>query len=718
MRVAGVVLAAALAAATAARAQVLEDVAVRRDGDLAVIEVRFAGKVQYLRSSLDARRRSLQVFFRPLERDSDGSRTVEEFRRPPPNELVPRFTVTFPIQPAAGDQRLDIAFEQRVDAKVRAGADNRTVRIELPAPKLATAPPAPSAAPPAAGTPSAAATPPPAAAAPPGAAPAEGDGPAQVALARAALEAGRLDEAVGRLNGALNLPPNTASREAQELIGVVRERRGELARAKVEYELFLKLHPQGADADRVRTRLAALAGTPAARAAPAAAPPSGPRSTVWGSVSQAYFGGQIRSDSQVRVVTPATDATTIDTLSISGTEQSAIVTNIDANARFSGADWDHRLVLRDTHTASFLKDQPSRNRLTSLYAESRYDPARITTRFGRQSSTLGGILGRFDGAIAGIELWPRVRLSAVGGRPVDLFDTTLQPAFYGMAMDFDGVGERWSGTAYAIQQGLQGRTDRRALGAEARYFDARRSLVGFIDYDASFRVVNIAMLQGNWQLERGTAFNLLADFRRTPPLQLSNALLAGRGLAFADYLDTFGEPQARRDAKDATPISRLFYVGVTQPLTSKWQLGADVRVSSLSATPGIGLLPGTRGTGMVYTYSLQAIGSSLFGNGDVTLLNASRLTGAVNRAFSTGIAERLTLGERWVVEPSLRWYHQRDDLDVSVGRISTGLKLSYKVRETLLLDAEVNWERTRTEGESADNVTARRFYYLGYRWAF
>lgn len=47
-------------------------------------------------------------------------------------------------------------------------------------------------------------------------------------------------------------------KQAQELLGLARERSGQLAHAKAEYEKYLEQYPDGPDADRVRQRLAGL----------------------------------------------------------------------------------------------------------------------------------------------------------------------------------------------------------------------------------------------------------------------------------------------------------------------------------------------------------------------------------------------------------------------------------------------------------------------------
>ena len=718
-------------------AQVLEDVEIKREGATnAAVIIRLGVRVQYLRSATSSRKDLIQIFFNIMEAEEGGGRTFEEFRRAPANDLVPPFTVTYPMLAGSATRRLDIQFTKPVNARVRPGPDNRSIQIVLqaltPAPKPEPRPaPKPAAKPEqkAVTAPLPGSLPPeiPAAIAPAAAdavvAEIQKKSADLLVQARAALNAGNSESAVDLLNQLLNLPPTASSREAQELIGMARERRGEVIKARAEYELFLKLYPDGADVNRVKQRLAALnILSPAIVAKPgkplaAPEPPKAPTKLVWGSVSQYYYGGQSQSQTDVITVTPATNATTIDTLSLSGKDQSSLVSNIDLNARYSSSDWDDRLVLRDTQTTSFLKSQPNRNRLVSLYAEVKNLPSQFFARLGRQSAASGGVLGRFDGAQVGYGFAPRFRLNAVTGTPAEQF-TGLKPVFYGLSLDAENLGDRLSGTFYAIQQRVESITDRTALGSELRYFDTQRSMFSLIDYDVTFRALNIGMLQGTWQLPSGTAFNLLADYRRSPSLQLTNALLTGTNLTLRELLDTFSLSDVRTQAKDITPISKVFYVGMTYPITPAWQIGTDVRISSLTGTPEIGLLPATPSTGNVYTYSVQLIGSGLFARNDVMVLNGSYLTGQLNKGLSLGLTERIQFAEKWVFEPSLKYYKQKDNHDVNLTRTSSGFKLSYRLRERIQLESEMTFEKTRTVSPSINDETTRRFYSLGYRWDF
>ena len=75
---------------------------------------------------------------------------------------------------------------------------------------------------------------------------------------RAALAAGDLDRAVALFTQVGALPEHARTPEALELLGLARERKGQAAHARAEYEEYLERHPEGEGAERVRQRLDAL----------------------------------------------------------------------------------------------------------------------------------------------------------------------------------------------------------------------------------------------------------------------------------------------------------------------------------------------------------------------------------------------------------------------------------------------------------------------------
>ncbi|MFO1282175.1 MAG: hypothetical protein U1F51_06830 [Burkholderiales bacterium] len=695
--------AAAMAYAPGAGAQIIDSVDVALEGGAAVVRIRFNVLIQYLRHAPQTSGATIQAFFQITAADEGAGSIVEEERRPPPNDLVPKLRVVYPTQGAAVQRRIEILFDSPVEFRLRP-EDNRTLvlRIPLSEEQLARVRPKPAGVElPASSVVAVPAT--------------DVDRDAQAAMkeGRDAMAGGAFDRATLAFNRVLNLPPNQYSQEAQELIGFAREKDGDLARARAEYELFLKLYPDAPAVARVRERLAALAAAPAGPRLP-----QRPAQTFWwGSLAQTYYGGKSNGQLTTTTVTPATNATTIDVIKLSSQDQSLLVNTFDATARYRDTNWDNRIVVREQYNANFLGGKDNENRLNSLYGEARYLPAQLFARVGRQNATANGVLGRFDGAVGSWGFRPDMRVAAVVGVPVDKI-AGLDKTFYGGALEFDLPGGTAGGNLFAIRQAVDGRTDRSGVGAEARYFDPQKTAYALFDYDTAFRAVNIAMAQGTIQWASGTTLNLLADYRRTPSLQLTNALAADPSVALADLIASLGESGTRDQAKSLTPISKIFLAGVTQQFGPRWQAGLDVRWSSLTGTPAIGALPETPGTGTIMTYTAQVIANNLTSMQDIAVVSGALLRGRTTDAEQASATWRFSPRPAWTIEPGVRWYRQQDTAGVKLTRTTPSLKVSYRLRERFIIEAEGDFERSRTTGPQIDEDIDRVFFYLGWRWDF
>ena len=683
-------------------AQLIDTVEVTRDGANAVVRIRFGALIQYLRHVPVSEGRLVQVFFQITARDEASASIQEEQRRPPPNNLLPGLVVNYPTQQPGLQRRLDIDFGSTVKFRLRS-EDGRTIVVLVPLSeeqiaKLGSTKPQDLGLPP----PEVTAKP---------QTDVERDAAAWASQARAAMERGDFEHAVGVLNRLLNLPPNPWTQDAQEMIGVARLQLGELAKAKAEFELYLKLYPEGSGAARVRPRLAGLAALPDGVA------PTTVRQEVpvyWGSASQYYYGGQSRTQTTTTIATPATGATTIDTARLSGTDQSQLITNVDLTARFRDATWDNRVVVRNSYAANFLKQGTNNNRLAAAYVETMYQPAQLFGRVGRQQATSNGVLGLFDGAIGSWRVNQNWRVNAVAGQPVDTGSGTTK-TFYGASVDADNLGERWNGNIFAIRQMAGSIQDRVGLGGEIRYFDTERSLYSFFDYDPTFRATNVAIVQGNWQFSTGTGLSALFDYRRSPTLQLTNALISDPGLSIDALVQRLGLSAARDLAKAVTPVSRVAFAGVTQQISPQWQLGLDFRLSSVGGTQATPTLPAVPATGNIYTYNLQAIGNGLTKWQDILVVNASWLTARSYDAQQASIDYRFTPWQDIVIEPMLRWYRQTDPQGTTLTRVTPGIRLTWRVKDRLWIEGEGDLERSRARSPVIVDDVTRRFYYVGWR---
>ena len=710
---AGAVLAAAvtlLGAPGTAIAQIIDSVEVAAKGKDAEIAIRFVTTVQYVRHTPPGKGRLLAIEFRvtgPLDSDI-GGRLVSEARASPPTDLVPPFEVRY----VAASKSLTVEFKREVSWRVRGRSYGRaiTILVPLPADKVAKTPPPrpvrpaakPAPVPPAPGMPV------PFAPAPE----VRADGMASVARARAALEAGRFDEAIEVLNHALNLPPGDYSREAQELIGVAREKSGAPEKARAEYELYLKLYTDPAGVARVKERLAALGKEPPRRKPAREDAP--PETSVYGSISSTYYRGATKYDATLLPPQPGLQP---DQVSLTATDQSAFVTNVDLTGRYRNGPWDNRIVFRDTWTASLLSGDRNENRLSAAYYEMNHKDRDWAMRAGRQSSPGGGVLGRFDGVWARLGIRPGIRLNAVGGRTVEYYDAPRRDLF-GASVDLAPAGNGFFTNIYAIEQRVDGVTDRRAVGTEMRYFDPSRNALLLVDYDMKFRELGTAMLQANWLLQSGSNLSFLYDRRRTPPLQVSNVAFAYPGQGVGSLIDS-GIPYTELldQARRSTPVSDLVSLGITHPLTQRWQAGADVKLSRVSGTEAVGQLGASPDNGNFWVYTAQAIGTGLLDVNDVFVASLSLNRGKLFDGESASLSY-VRVVDRWRLEGTLKYYDQTDTTGIHLRRWTPSARAGYRVGEHLTFEGEAGAEISRSSSPVTSEDTRRHYFNLGFRWDF
>lgn len=530
--------------------------------------------------------------------------------------------------------------------------------------------------------------------------------------ARAALDAGAPQDAVDALNQLLTLPPNSQSETAQELIGLARERNGEIAKARAEYELYLKLFPTGPGTDRVRERLAQLGTAPASGPAAATRRERPPVKTVTGTVSQYYYGGQTRIDNVFNTPTVQERST------FSAVDQSQLLTNVDLNGRYRSGDVEQRVVVRDSYTLSFIDERPSFNRLNAAYYDYRGLNGGLSARLGRQTGLSGGLPGRFDGGIVGYGS-ARLRLNAAAGEPVEFNDIDSKRRFVDLNLEAGTPSGQWNGNVFGIYQEVDGILDRQAVGAELRFVDGVRSLYALADYDTSYGVLNAASVQGSWTTRGGTSFNALWDRRRAPTLATTNAIIGQPTSSVRTLLLTATEDQVRQAALDVTAVALQASLGFTTPVSERWQLGADVRLINVGALPSVVFngvtIPAQPDTGNVMSYTVQAIGTRLYSPRDSNVWSAGYVTAETYDSWLLTYNNVTQLGEKWSLEPSLRLYSQTDALSTRLLRVSPGLRLAWRPAPWSALELDGLYEHTSTKAINLQDTSRRYFFSLGYR---
>jgi hypothetical protein len=158
--------------------------------------------------------------------------------------------------------------------------------------------------------------------------------------------------------------------------------------------------------------------------------------------------------------------------------------------------------------------------------------------------------------------------------------------------------------------------------------------------------------------------------------------------------------------------------GITYPVSQRWQLGAEFRLSSLTGTDAVGDIPAQPGTGNVYTTTLQAIGTGIFTETGVFTLTASQLSADAYDGRLFAVNSRFRFGTRWTVEPAIRWYQQDNISGTQQTRLAPTLRAMFQWREHFSLEGEIAYERSRNESALVTETNNILFYYLGCRWDF
>jgi hypothetical protein len=332
-------------------------------------------------------------------------------------------------------------------------------------------------------------------------------------------------------------------------------------------------------------------------------------------------------------------------------------------------------------------------------------------------------MGRFDGAFGRYAINPQWHITAVVGQPDDGSRNTVRTdrSFYGAAVEFGPLAEKWSGSVYGIQQIADGMVERRAIGTELRYFNGTTSWFGTLDYDTNYEMVNVAMLQGNWVAFDGYNFNLLLDHRKSPMLYAETAIQGKTGARSVGNLRaTLSNDDIRDYVRGLVPDSDMAMLGITKQVTERWQLGGDVRYNRTYETDGAGDMTSQPGSGHIYSYTVQAIGTNTLFKDDTSVIMASYVNDPKYNAQNLSYSNSVTLRDKWRLDSSLRYYHEKQSTDVRTWKVTPSLRINYHWRDNMSFEAEASIDRTHTDDPVANQKTDnwRETIFAGYRWDF
>jgi hypothetical protein len=526
--------------------------------------------------------------------------------------------------------------------------------------------------------------------------------------ARRAVSAHDYPRAIELLTKLTRQPEFEDRARAQEMLGLTRERAGQLAHAKAEYEEYLRRYPQGDAVGRVRARLRTLS--------------SAQRVGRNGSV----FGGR-DPDSAWRIDGGASqlyrwERSALETgqQSSSQQDQNAIYTDGDLIARRRGERFDFVSRLNAGYAYDMLQDGPGNQvRVSAAFVELNDRTLGIAARLGRQSRNSGGLLGTFDGVIGTWQMRPAMALNVAAGFPVE--STREAPEtdrrFVGISADFGPFGDKLDFGVFAVQQQLAGETDRQAIGAEARYFVPGRTLLALVDYDLHYQQLNSAALTGSLQLPARWSLSFSADHREAPVITTRNALIGQPVETLDELLGLFTLEEVEQMARDRTALSDLFSLSVSRPLGERFQFDLEAYASQLGETVASGGVAATPASGLEHTYQMQLSAHNIAFANDLWVLSLRHQDGSTT-TNSVSLATRLPVGGAWRLGPRLRVDRRESTLDgVSETLYVPTLRLDYQ-RGRAWFECEAAAELGNRQRLTDDETSHRYYFGLGYRLSF
>lgn len=509
------------------------------------------------------------------------------------------------------------------------------------------------------------------------------------------------------LNALTAIGENKYSREALELLGLVRQRKGQTAHAVDTYEKYLVLYPDAEGSDRVRQRLDGLltaSKAPRKNIRMSAEEERG-EVTTFGSLAQYYQANRTSNN----------DIGTITTLS-------QLVTFFDLTALHKTVALDHRFQFTADHVYDFIDDSDdSTFRFIEAYYELNYRKTGASGRLGRQRLRTGGILRRFDGLTAGYQFTPDMRLNVVGGFPVDINNKSSineHKTFYGFTFETGTFLEHWSMNLFYFDQQNDGLTENNTVGADVRYRDKRALVFGMFDYDLFYDELSILQLNTNITFNHGRTVYVNALMRKSPLLATSNALIGRQEQTLEELKNVLNIEQIYQLARDRTSNRETLTLGGSQQINETYQVTADITFTHMGDTVASDGVAATPDTGTDFFINTQLIANSLLMKNDTNVFGVRYYNTNSSDTTSFIVNSRFPVSRKWRINPRLQFDFYKLSNGRSQQRLRALLRTDYRYLKKVLFDFDIGYGETFETYNEQDLGNGNLFFTLGYRWDF
>lgn len=526
--------------------------------------------------------------------------------------------------------------------------------------------------------------------------------------ARQAMIDKKYKQAIRILTRIQELGGGKYKKAGKELLGLARERNNQFAHAKAEYREYLKLYPEGEDAERVKQRLIGLV---TARARPkeklgvTGVQGREPEWDFFGSLAQFY-----------RRQTNSIDG------AASTTTDSSILSDVVYTGRKRGLKYNQRFDFAASHRYDFLSnDEESDGRIQTLYYElSRRDDS-FGLRVGRQTHSTDGIFGRFDGIIFNKSAGKGKKINFLAGYPVELSNgdgIQTDRQFYGLSFDVDALVWNTDFKFYYIEQTNNDLTDREAIGIQAKYASDYTSYFAALDYDTFYAELNQLSFTGTWRSKKDSTLNVVADFRKSPLLTTENALIGQTVLDIPTLRQTFSDDEIYQLARDRTADYRSLTVSASTFLSKRYQLNGDITVSDLDSTIASGGVDATQGTGAEMFYGTNLVITNFFTGNDTTIFGLRYSDTATSSITQFNYSTNFNVSKKWRINPRLVVDSRDNNNNSTRATIRPRLIVNYRPSRSIKYELDLGYENAETTSSVATTTESSFYVFFGYIYDF
>ncbi|MEQ1647665.1 MAG: hypothetical protein ABL901_00165 [Hyphomicrobiaceae bacterium] len=546
--------------------------------------------------------------------------------------------------------------------------------------------------------------------------------------ARAAIKKSNFEIAIRILTKVIELPRHADTAAAQELLGVAYQKSGQNSQARVVYEDYLTRHSTGEDGDRVRQRLAGIITAEGGNSSKLRSSNTGstgkvPNGSTWsisGSASAFYY----RDDSFRSLRDPSLPPEVNGAKDDHQVHRNVLLSSFDVVAAWSDPAIKSKFRFSGTQEHSLTSTNFGDDDIiavASLNLETMIREWDVTTRIGRQTRNTGGVLGRFDGALASWQVNPAVRLNAVVGSPVQRRKDEPfkdEKLFYGASVDF---GAFWGveTSLFAIEQRDRSFLDRQAIGAEFRYLQPDKSVLASFDYDVHFATLNAAVINGTWTLADKSTFHGSLDYRKAPYLSATTALQGQPFVTLYDLLKVKTKDEVDQLALDRSATYQAASLGFSRPINDHLQVSVDGTVASISGTISSGGVDATLSPGTDYYASAQLIGTDLYTTGDMYIAGIRYANRADSNLYVADFSARYPVTNDLRVSPRVAFaYQDGNTTNFQEFSVLPSVLFNYALTRDLNFEMEAGTKWTQRQQDASKENQTDFFFTLGVRYDF